>query len=185
MNPCSKNKKAIALLAINALDVPQALELREHFSNCPGCHAFWDDMTRIRQALATGIPTADVDPSPRFYKRLEGRLKTARPYSGLEHLGLWMGRAFWNWRVALPAALLVLCVAVFAFKWEELRPPAPQIGSVSVISSDPAPTLANYKMVASQSLEQLSELLDRQGDKPLPPAPIYTASGGVLAKSSL
>jgi len=68
MNPCSKNKKAIAMLAVNALAVPEALELREHFSKCPGCHAYWDDITNIRQALAPGVPTSDVEPSPRFYK---------------------------------------------------------------------------------------------------------------------
>jgi hypothetical protein len=55
--------------------------------------------------------------------------------------------------------------------------------SESSSGSDLAPTLANYQMVASQSLEKLSELLTRQGNKSLPPTPVYTASSLELANA--
>jgi hypothetical protein len=56
--------------------------------------------------------------------------------------------------------------------------------SPSSSESDLAPTIANYQMVANQSLEQLFELLTRQGNKRLPPAPVYTVSGPELANAS-
>jgi hypothetical protein len=39
-----------------------------------------------------------------------------------------------------------------------------------------SPTLSNYQMVANHSLEALDELLTRQGNRNLPPVPVYTAS---------
>ena len=60
-------------------------------------------------------------------------------------------------------------------------PPAAQAVSASSSESDLEPTIANYEMVANQSLEKLSELLTRQGSKNLPPVPIYTASSLTLA----
>jgi hypothetical protein len=39
-------------------------------------------------------------------------------------------------------------------------------------------------MIANESLEKVDELLTRQGNTPLPPAPVYTASGVQLANAS-
>jgi hypothetical protein len=39
---------------------------------------------------------------------------------------------------------------------------------------DPEP--ANYQMAAGQSLQTPDDFLARQAQKPLPPAPLYTAS---------
>ena len=44
------------------------------------------------------------------------------------------------------------------------------------LTGDPPPTIANYTMVANQSLEKLDDLLTRQGSRNLSPTPIYTAS---------
>jgi len=188
MNPCSKNRKEIALLALNALDAPGRVVLREHLAHCTQCRRYWEEMSSISQALKTGSPAADIEVSERFYRCVEERIMTARPRSGWEQSGLWLCRALWNWRVALPvgALLVVLCVAVIRPKHDAHSSLAEGRGSPAkpTLTSDPLPTIANYKIIASQSLEQFSELLNRQGDKPLPPAPIYTASGGVLAKSS-
>ena len=189
MNPCSKNKKYIASLALNALDAPRSLELLEHLGQCAPCRQYWEEMSSTSEALKTGKPAADVEISERFYRRVEKRIKTARSYSGREHLGLWGGRVLWNWRVVLPigALLFVLCMTVIRLKHDPHRSLAERRSShpIDAQTLDLPPTIASYKSVASQSLEQFSELLNRQGDKPLPPAPIYTASGGVLAKSSL
>jgi hypothetical protein len=48
----------------------------------------------------------------------------------------------------------------------------------------PRPIPALRQMIANQSLEKLSELLARQGNKNLPPAPLYTASSFQLAEGS-
>ena len=63
-------------------------------------------------------------------------------------------------------------------------PPTVQVVSVSSSESDLAPTIANYQMIANQSLEKLSELLTRQGNKPLPPTPVYTISSFELENAS-
>jgi len=189
MNPCSKNKKAIALLALNALDAPSSLKLREHLGQCASCREYWEEMSSISQVLATATPAADVEVSERFYRRVQERLETAPLHLGWERLRLWVGQALWNWRVALPigALLVVLCAAVIRLKHDAHLSVAERRGSQAIAAqtSDPPPTIATYKLAASRSLEQFSELLNRQGDKPLPPAPIFTASGGVIAKSSL
>ena len=181
MNACRKNRKAIALLSLGVLRGSRALEIREHFEWCAGCRRYWQEMSNVRQALAAP-QAADIEVPERFYDQLETRLRTARNPM-LADLGL----RLWDWRIAVPAGalLLCMCVVMFKVKREGARSLSSQSSSVSAVSYEPPPTIASYKVVASQSLERFSELLDRQGEKPLPPAPIYTASGGVLAKSSL
>jgi hypothetical protein len=105
----------------------------------------------------------------------------------LEDLAAWLRGSIPNWRVALPV-IAVLAIAVLAMVASRHHPassvsapPAVQAVSVSGSESDLSPTIANYQMVANQSLEKLSELLTRQGNKSLPPAPIYTASSLTLA----
>jgi hypothetical protein len=89
--------------------------------------------------------------------------------------------------VALPAiaVLAITLLAVVGLRRPPASsPPAPptvQVESALGSESELAPTIANYQMVANQSLEKLSELLTRQGNKSLPPAPLYTASSLELA----
>jgi hypothetical protein len=59
-----------------------------------------------------------------------------------------------------------------------------QTVSVSDADNDLAPTIANYQRVANQSLDKLDVLLTRQGNRPLPSMPIYTASMFGLAQES-
>jgi hypothetical protein len=59
-----------------------------------------------------------------------------------------------------------------------------QTALVSDADDDLAPTIANYQRVANQSLDKLDALLTRQGNRPLPPMPIYTASTFGLAQES-
>ena len=89
--------------------------------------------------------------------------------------------------LTLPATV-VLVLALFALVTLRQHPAVSlpgtheiQVVSASSPESDPAPTIANYQMVANQSLDKLDELLTRQGNKRLPPAPIYTASTLKLA----
>jgi hypothetical protein len=92
--------------------------------------------------------------------------------------------------VGLPAIALVV-IALFAMVAPPHHPaqslpatPAVQVATASGSESDLAPTLANYQMIANESLEKLSEVLTRQGNKSLPPAPVYTASSFQLANGS-
>jgi hypothetical protein len=54
-----------------------------------------------------------------------------------------------------------------------------QAVSAPTYKSDLSPTIANYQMVANQSLEELDELLTRQGTRNLPPTRAYTAASAL------
>jgi hypothetical protein len=59
-------------------------------------------------------------------------------------------------------------------------PPRNTANNTVVRHAEPelAPTLSNYQMVASHSLEQFDDLLTRQANRPLPRTPVYTPSPG-------
>jgi hypothetical protein len=95
-----------------------------------------------------------------------------------------------NWRVALPAIAALVVIGITFATWRQPPVvPSPRIAStqtmlVSDADNDLAPTIANYQRVANQSLDKLDALLTRQGNRPLPPMPIYTASTLGLAQES-
>jgi hypothetical protein len=66
-------------------------------------------------------------------------------------------------------------------------PPTAAAGDVVPAPSfekDPVPTLANYQMIAIESLDKWSELFTRQGNKSPPPAPVYSAASFGLGNGS-
>ena len=77
-------------------------------------------------------------------------------------------------------AVVVVIAALFLFVQRPGIPlPAPT-GAQAVlkpnVKRDLDPTISNYQMVANRSLEELDELLTRQGNRNPPPIQIYTAS---------
>lgn len=187
MKPCSRNRKLIAWLALGALDARKAAALREHFALCEGCRRYWEEISNVTETLASAQPDSELEASECFHRKVAAKLQTVEVSSVLEDLAAWLPGSILNWRVALPA-IAVLAIAVLAMVAPRHHPaasvsapPAAQAVSASDSESDLAPTIGNYQMVANQSLEKLSELLTRQGNKNLPPAPIYTASSLTLA----
>ena len=185
MKPCSKNRKLIAWLALDALEAEKAAALREHLALCEGCRRYWEEMSNVTQSLATTAPDSNLEASEAFHRRVAERLQAVESSSFLGDW--WLRRTRLNWRVALPAFAVVVMalLAMVASRYHPaLSPPAlstvPTV-SVSASESDLASTLVNYQMVANQSLEKLSDLLANQGNKRLPPVPVYTASGLQLA----
>jgi hypothetical protein len=183
MDPCTKNRKLIAWLALNALDAQKAARLREHLALCEGCRHYWEEISNVAEGLATAAPNSNLEASDVFLRRMAEKLEVVQSSSGLEDLLAWLRGSMLNWRVALPA-IAVLVIALFAMVARQHHPvpsrpasPTVQVESGSGSEGDLAPTIANYQMIASQSLEKLDELLTRQGNKPLPPAPVYTVSG--------
>jgi anti-sigma-K factor RskA len=190
MKPCSKNRKQIAWLALGALGSRKAAALRDHLALCEGCHRYWEQISSTTNRIAAAEPDSNLAPSAYFHQRVSERLRAAESKSVLKNLAAWFRGSTLNWHVALPAiaALVIALTAILSVR-RQVAPsqPAPrmdQVVSASDSGSDPAPTLANYQIVASQSLEKLDELLTRQGNKPLPPAPMFTVSGLVLANAS-
>lgn len=183
MKPCAKNRKLIAWLALGALEARKAAALRDHLACCAGCRRYWEETANVTERLAAAAPDSDLEASELFHHQVAEKLQLVESGSVSENLAAWLRRTIPIWRVALPtvAGLVIALLALHAPRHHPaLSPPAPptvQVVPASSSESELAPTIANYQMVASQSLEKLSELLTRQGNKPLPPAPIYTVSG--------
>jgi hypothetical protein len=189
MKPCAKNRQPIAWLAMDALSAQQAAPLRDHLARCEGCRRYWEEISSVTAELAAAAPESDLEASERFHRRVAEKLQAVQSSSVLSSLAAWCRGWRLNWRVALPAPALLLLVlgAIVALRYPPalFRPTAPsaQGGSAAAMASAPAPTLANYQMAASQSLEKFSDLLTRQGNSPLPRAPLMTASTLELANA--
>jgi len=189
MKPCVQNRKLIVWLTLNTLDARQTRHLRAHLETCEGCRRYLAEISNVTERLAEQ-ENLDIRASESFHRKVAGRLQSAKPDSIGEILSAYFCRTLLNWRVALPAvaALVLVCVTVTILRQPPkivLTPrPGIKTASVSSADSDPAPTIANYQRVANQSLAKLDALLTRQGNRPLPPMPIYTASSFGLANES-
>jgi hypothetical protein len=188
MKPCSKNRKPLAWLALEELEAGRAAALREHLSQCEGCRGYWEEISSVANGLTAAKAVSKIEPSEFFYRRVAERLQAAGRRSIWENLAADLRGTMLNWRVALPvaAALVVVFVSIVALRQSPVVSPTPLFGvqSESASSSDLAPTIANYQRVAGQSLEKLDKLLTEQGNKALPPAPVYSASAFKLASAS-
>jgi hypothetical protein len=144
----------------------------------------------VTEGLTAAAPDSKREASERFHNRVAEKIQAVESSAVLENLAAWLRGTPLNWRVALPA-IAVLAISLLAMVVSPHHPvlSLPSLPSVQVVSEsssgdDLAPTLANYQLVANQSLEKLSELLTRQGNKRLPPAPVYTAAGPAPANAS-
>jgi anti-sigma-K factor RskA len=184
MKPCSKNRKLIAWLALGALEAREAAALHDHLARCEGCRRYWEETVNVTEGLAAAAPDSDLQASELFHRQVAEKLQATESTSVRENLAVWVRRTIRIWRVALPA-IAGLVIALFALHARRhhaaLSRPATPIVQVVPASASPendlAPTIANYQMVAFRSLDRLDELLTEQGNKPLPPAPVYTISG--------
>jgi anti-sigma factor RsiW len=182
MKPCSKNRKQIAWLALGELDAGSEKTLREHLAGCDGCRNYFEEVSGVTEKLAAAKPDSNVQAPDFFHQRLTEKLRAAESGPVVDEVTAWLARMTPGWRVALPG-MAILVVAVFAVIARRepatasvAPPPNVQVVTASGSSGDPAPTVANYQMIASQSLDKLDALLTREGNESLPPAPIYTAS---------
>jgi len=190
MKPCAQNRKLIAWLASNALEMRQARQLRAHLETCEGCRRYLAEISNVTEKLAAAEANSDVQASESFHRKAAGKLREAKPDSFGEILAAYFRGTVLNWRVALPAIAALVLIGVTVVIWRQ--PPAvssspragTQTASVSDADIDLAPTLANYQRVADQSLDKLDALLTRQGNRALPSMPIYTASTLALAQES-
>ncbi len=188
MKPCAKNRKLLAWLALDELDARRAGELRAHIQTCDGCRRYLGEIAGVQEALIAAEIRSDIQASESFHRRLTSRLE--KPASRWESLIAQFAATWLNWRVALPVlgvAALVIATLSILLRQPVVSPPTP-IPVQAVFppgpKSDPAPTIANYQMVANRSLDELDELLTRQANRNLSPSPIYTASMFALASAS-
>jgi hypothetical protein len=180
MKPCSKNRKFIAWLALDALAPQLAQELRAHIASCEGCRRYLEEIVTVEERLTAAEIRPDIQTSESFHKRLVGRLE--QPASLWERRVEQFAATRLNWRVALPvvgaAAVMIATLSVLTRQPEVPQPARAGIRAVMppAPKSDLPPTISNYQRVANRSLDELDELLTRQGNRNSSPAPIYTAS---------
>jgi len=147
-------------------------------------------MTRALKQAQMGTET---EPSESFHRSLARAIRAEEPRSLWEGLAAPFRATPLKWRAALPAlgamAVAIVVLSVLASRFGTGSGPSPAPSSARAVSapglnSDLSPTLANYRLVANQSLEALDELLTRQANRPRSPAPIYTASTFALAEGA-
>ncbi len=181
MKPCSTHRKLIAWLALDALGVQEAKDLRAHLESCEGCRRYLQEISNVTERLIAAETEPDMQPSESFHQRVVGRLRAEESGSFSETVPRRRAMLL-NWRVVLPV-IGATAVVIAAWSVFERRPgvplPAPT-GAQAVLTpnvkQDLDPTISNYQMVANRSLEELDELLTRQGNRNPPPTPLYTAS---------
>ncbi len=179
MKPCSRNKKLIAWLAVEALDASQAAALRDHLAHCDGCRRYWEEISSLTARLSAPSTEPALTVTPAFHRQVTKRLRARS--AAVEGWGpsrsVSTSPSLLNWRLVLPAmAALLIALALIPPAWHH-SPPAPPPSPLLQAATDPAPTILGYTLAVLGAPEDLPNLLNKQGNKRLPPAPLYTASG--------
>ena len=189
MKPCRKYEKQIVWLAAAALDDGEARRLTAHLETCEGCRAHFAEVSRVTERLTAIMDSSTVQTSDRFRRELAARLQLAPRKSLGEILVDFFREAPLNWRAAVPFIAAMALVVVTFVHWLEsakvAAPPTVQVQAAMSLPADAdlAPTIGNYQMVASQSLDKLDDLLTRQGRQNLPSVPPLSASALLSANS--
>ncbi|HXT41433.1 MAG TPA: hypothetical protein VN887_15615 [Candidatus Angelobacter sp.] len=110
------------------------------------------------------------------------RLRAEESGSAWETLAAYLREIGMQRRLTL-AVVAVVAVLIAALSLYEQRPgvsPHTQSSARAVpaadVKTDLPPTVANYQMVANQSLDKLDELLTTQGSRNPSPARVYTVA---------
>ena len=182
MKPCSSHRKPIAWLALDALDVQEARNLRAHLETCEGCRRYLEEISNVTERLIAVEAAPDIQASESFHQQVVGRLRAEKSGAFSEAALPRLRATLVNWRVVLP---VIGATAVVIAAWSVFGPPPgvpspARTGAQAMltpnITNELDPTISNYRMVANRSLEELDELLTRQGNRNRPPTPLYTAS---------
>ena len=180
MKPCSNNRKLIAWLALNALDAQRGQALRDHLQTCPGCRRYLEEVSEVTQKLAAAEAGSDIRSSESFHQKVVCALRAEG--TGAETWVAQLRATLSNWRVALPLiGATAIVIAAFSIVARHPGVPLSTPARALVVLTpntkiDLAPTISNYQMVANRSLEELDELLTRQGNRNSSPAQILTPS---------
>ncbi len=190
MKPCSNNRKLIAWLAVDALDDRQTRSLRAHLETCEGCRRYLAEISNVAQKLSAAATPPDIQAAESFHQRVLGALRAEETASSRETLLARLRATLLTWRVVLPTvgatALAIVALSIFA-RHPVAPVPAPTVAQAVLTpnaKSNLDPTISNYHTVANRSLEQLDELLIRQGNRNPSPSPLYTASSLSQANAS-
>lgn len=179
MKPCAMNRKDIALLAMDALEIEREQELRAHLVGCDGCRDYLKEIANVAGTLRAAEPESGGHPSAAFHRNVMEAL-AARPSGSAGQRLLIQISSFLNGRLALPA---VTAVALVLVAWWATAPrfgkpaPVPVVAravAAPELKADLAPTISNYEIAVHQSLDKLDELLTAQANMNPAPLAIYS-----------
>ena len=187
MKACSKNQKPLALLALGAVDEPEAEVLRAHLRTCDGCREYWQEISNVTENLSAAGLGPEVELSEGLHRKVAARIKAERPVSKSDAALALVRTALTNWRLALPVlgAACVIVVLLLGPHHHGISPTTPSHNAGAQVSSETnlAPSLANYQIAASRSFEQFDRLLTSQANQVHRSLPLYTASSSMAAGS--
>lgn len=190
MKPCSQNRKLIAALVLGGLETESATALRRHLESCVDCRRYRDELTRLTATLKAAEPDATIQATTAFHPRIVVKLKAEECPHALRIIKELLRTLLLDRRVTLPVTAgiaVALGVLLIPRQQPEVVFPIPR-GPSATASPNPnanlEPTIANYQMLANQSLEKFDALLTEQGKRNLPPAPVYTASTLAIASKT-
>ena len=98
MKPCSNNRKLIAWLAVDDLDVHEERKLRSHLETCEGCRRYLDEISFVTQTLAATKPNPDIQTSESFHRKVVDSLRAEQSWSFLEIVAAQVRSVSLNWR---------------------------------------------------------------------------------------
>jgi predicted anti-sigma-YlaC factor YlaD len=153
MSACVTKRKALALLAIDALDAREAATLRMHVAKCAGCREYLREIAQTTSRLQQAVAPASVEPSPYFLQLVRSAVPKEQPRSG----------AFWRWLLPATAAAIFLLVIFPRGRLDRPAVSLPRV--VPTIARNPhdfSPTLLNYQIAANQSSDTLDVVLNEQ-----------------------
>src|ERR1043165_7834666 len=113
MKPCSKNRKLIAWLAVDALDAREAATLRDHLAHCDGCRHYWEEISQVTTTLTVPPPNSNLEASASFHRRVTEKLSAAEPDPLLTYLAVGFWKTMLGWRTVVAALAVVIITLVF------------------------------------------------------------------------
>jgi anti-sigma factor RsiW len=166
MKPCARNRKLIAWLVMDALDVKAAGELRHHIESCAQCQKYRQELLSIRGKFRRTADTLpEVNTSPGFHQQLVRRIQEESAAPSVRSRLVWS--SLFNWQRWAVAAGLVLIAGMALFTAHRFRGGSEKAyhanaASLKLPVEVRAPTLSAYRLAANNSFEALDELLLEQ-----------------------
>src|SRR5437764_307613 len=158
MKPCSNKRKLIAWLALDALKARQARDLHAHLESCEGCRRYYEEISQVTETLTVSEIRPDVQASEFFHRKVVAKLRPEESASAWGSSVAYLRGTILNWRVALPvvvtAAALLAALSLHERRLQVSSHKNSRVQSASAADwkTDLPPTIANYQMIANQSL---------------------------------
>lgn len=172
MNPCSKDRKQIVWLIMDALSPPQAERLRSHLRVCDGCRAYHEVLSALKEKLREATVPSSISTSEFFHQRLLSRLQAEQPAPVSQPFTSYLCRLLLRPRVLVPvgcaAAMAITLFLVGPRHFNRTPGPENQQGAVTLqVQNLLQPTISTYQSAVDRSLDEFDELLTRQANRVL------------------